>query len=371
MRRFGQIGLVWALALGVAAAAAGVPRVVLVGVDGASWNVIDALQREGKLPHLAALAARGVEARLTTVEPVISPVVWTSMATGQAPEVHGIGDFLADARDMRAPTVFESLAVQGLRVGTYEWLVTWPPRPLPRGFVIPDWLRRDLTMTPADPFAKAGVSDYRYSIRGVSSREGFHRVAFRELAEKAAHWNALAKAFGLDAGAVSFYALDALGHRFWADAYPAEFGSGEAPAPEAAYVSAIPDAYAAFDRALGEIVAALPPESAVLVASDHGFQARDGWRRIWTFSLEEAFASAGLAPARSPSARRCSGASWRSSKAPAPKTARPSSASFVSTPRPGRRATSAVSSIAPSSGSGAPPRTCCSRSSSRRRRTPG
>ena len=140
---------------------------------------------------------------------------------------------LADARDQQAPTVFERVAVQGLRVGSYEWLVTWPPRTLPGGFVIPDWLRRDLTMTPADPFAKAGVSDYRYSIKGVSSRKGFHQVAFRELDEKAAHWNALVRAFELEAGAVGFYALDALGHRFWADAFPDEFASGEAPAPEA------------------------------------------------------------------------------------------------------------------------------------------
>jgi hypothetical protein len=274
------------------------PRVVLVGVDGASWRVIDRMLAEGKLPNLAALIARGVSAELETVEPVISPVVWTSIATGQRPEVHGVGSFLVDARSIASPTVFERLAVQGLRVGTYEWLVTWPPRPLPGGFVIPDWLRRDLAMAPADPFGRAGVSDYRYGIRGVVSRAGFHRVAFRELAQKAAHWNALARAFDLDAGAVSFYALDALSHRFWADSFPAEFEPGEAPAPEPGYGDTIPAAYAGFDRALGEIVAALPEESTVIVASDHGFEARDDWARVWSFALEGALAEAGLAPGR-------------------------------------------------------------------------
>jgi hypothetical protein len=295
VRRLPLLGFACALASCLAQAAAAAPRVVLVGVDGASWPVIDGLVAEGKLPNLAALSERGVEARLETVEPVISPVVWTSMATGQPPEVHGIGDFFADARDKRSPSIFERLAVEGLRVGTYEWLVTWPPRALPAGFVIPDWLRRDLAMTPADSFARAGVSDYRYSIRSVSSRKGFHQVAFRELAEKAAHWNALARAFDLEAGAVSFYAIDALSHRFWADAYPGEFASGDAPAPEAAYASAVPDAYVGFDRALGEILAALPEEAAVIVASDHGFPARDDWQRVWTFSLESALNGAGLA----------------------------------------------------------------------------
>jgi Type I phosphodiesterase / nucleotide pyrophosphatase len=270
------------------------PRVVIVGVDGASWSVIDPLLAQGKLPNLARLIARGVHAELETVEPVISPVVWTSIATGQPPEVHGIGDFFGDARRIASPTIFERLAVQGLRVGTYEWLVSWPPRALPGGFVIPDWLRRDGTLSPPDVFARAGVEDYRYSNAGITTRAGFHRISFRELAARPARWNALARAYDLHAGAVSFYALDALSHRFWGDSYPEQFDAEAPPPREARYARTIPDAYAAFDRALGEILAALPPESALIVASDHGFEAASEWRRVWSFHMRQALADARL-----------------------------------------------------------------------------
>jgi hypothetical protein len=58
----------------------------------------------------------------------------------------------------------------------------------------------------------------------------------------------------------------------------------------------LPAAYAGFDRALGEIVAALPRESALIVVSDHGFEARPKWERVWSYSLLPALVAAGLDP---------------------------------------------------------------------------
>ena len=85
-------------------------RVVLFGVDGASWSVIDPLLAEGALPHFAALARDGVSAELETVEPVNSPTVWTSIATGRSPSAHGLAELPADcARPPRAD-LFERLA---------------------------------------------------------------------------------------------------------------------------------------------------------------------------------------------------------------------------------------------------------------------
>ena len=88
-------------------------RVVLVGVDGASWSVIDPLLAAGELPSLSEITERGVTAELETVEPVNSPTVWTSIATGRSPEAHGVTDFLKTAVSLQVPTIFERLAAQG------------------------------------------------------------------------------------------------------------------------------------------------------------------------------------------------------------------------------------------------------------------
>jgi len=97
--------------------------------------------------------------------------------------------------------------------------------------VIPGWLRRDESITPPDAFERAGLPGYRYSLEGLGGREDYVAVSRRELANKATHWNALAEAFDLDVGAVTFYSFDGLAHRFWHDCFPEQF-EGKVPPPE-------------------------------------------------------------------------------------------------------------------------------------------
>jgi hypothetical protein len=281
------------------AAPADARRVVLFGVDGASWTVIDPLVAEGALPNFAKLAADGVHAELETVEPVNSPTVWTSIATGRSPSAHGISNFLQTALDRKVPTVFERLAAAGKRVGLYDYLVTWPPTALPDGFMIPGWTQRDAAVWPPDVFARAGLRPpYRYTLDGLRLRAEYLENSRRELAKKAPQWRALAKAYDVEVGAVTFYTVDALSHRFWRDAFPEQFTGGGLP-PDPQYRGVIREAMAGVDQALGEVRAGLAPEDVLLVASDHGFQADDdGDRRIWTSSLGGVLEAANLSPER-------------------------------------------------------------------------
>jgi predicted AlkP superfamily phosphohydrolase/phosphomutase len=272
-------------------------RVVIVGVDGASWNLIDPLAERGELPNLSALRARGVEADFAVVEPVSSPAVWTSLATGRDPDAHGVTHFYVTRRDVRVPAMWDRLAAAELRVGLYDWLVSWPPREFPGGFAIPGWLRRDDRVAPADLFARAGVAPYAYSVDDVRTPEEFVANCREELREKPGRFVKLLEAFDADVAGVTFYSVDASSHRFWEDAFPGDFDPGEA-SPDARYAGAIGEMLRGVDAAIGEIAAALGPEDTLVVASDHGFEASGEVRRVWQTEVEDWVAREGLDPER-------------------------------------------------------------------------
>ena len=74
-------------------------RVFLIGIDGATWDVMDPLLKAGRLPNLAALIDEGVRASLKSMIPTRSPALWTTIATGKDFDEHGISDFTEVVRD--------------------------------------------------------------------------------------------------------------------------------------------------------------------------------------------------------------------------------------------------------------------------------
>lgn len=297
MRRYAVLLLALALtACGKKPAAH--PKVVLIGLDGASWNVLDPLLAKGSLPNLEDVRRRGVTAELQTVEPVDSPTNWTTVATGRRPEAHGVTNFFATSDFIRVPTVWERLADRGVKVGLYDYLITWPPKMLRGGFVIPGWTRLDDSVTPPDVFSRAGVSPYVYRVERLATPGSAVANSQRELAEKPERWNRLAEAFSVDVGAVTFYSIDLISHRFWRASHPDEFPPGASPI-DPRQRGVLFDTMLRIDEAVGRITKTLGPETTVLLVSDHGFHAApEGVTRRWALHLHNWLALAGLDPDR-------------------------------------------------------------------------
>lgn len=112
-------------------------RVLLVGWDAADWKVIHPLMDAGKMPTVRWLVDRGSMANLATLRPVLSPMLWTSIATGKRPAKHGIYGFsepLPGGTGVRPVTnlsrktkaIWNILSQQGLRSNVVGW---WPSHP--------------------------------------------------------------------------------------------------------------------------------------------------------------------------------------------------------------------------------------------------
>ena len=69
-------------------------KILLIGWDAADWKVINPLMDNGLMPTLNKLVNGGVIANLATLDPPLSPILWTSIATGKLADKHGILGFV-------------------------------------------------------------------------------------------------------------------------------------------------------------------------------------------------------------------------------------------------------------------------------------
>ena len=119
----------------------------MLGLDGLDPDVVRALGA-ARLPHLHALAARGVFARLESVLPAATLPNWSTFLTGLDPGAHGVFDFttrtgyrvrFTGGTVRAAPTVFARLDAAGLRCACVGFPGTWPPERLRHGVFVSGW----------------------------------------------------------------------------------------------------------------------------------------------------------------------------------------------------------------------------------------
>jgi len=149
MKRFLVVALLALLLPAIGCGAGGpTPRVILLGLDGMDPDVIDLLIAEGKLPHFAQIKREGAYARLYSAPPLLSPIIWTTIATGRKPSDHGIGHFITvdpstgeelpvTSAMRRVPALWNIFSAAEREVAIVGWWATWPAEAV-NGVVVSD-----------------------------------------------------------------------------------------------------------------------------------------------------------------------------------------------------------------------------------------
>lgn len=263
-------------------------RVLVIGLDGATFDLILPWAAAGYLPNLARLMADGCHCPLlSTLQPISAPA-WVTYMTGVNQAKHGLFDFVqrcpddygltvTNASNINAPTLYEIASQQGGRIITVNVPFTSPPRPLngvmiggpfapaltrdlvyptayfdvlkeiaPHYFILPDY-----NSSAADP-----LSDYASQLlQGIALRE---KVSLHLLQDES--W---------DLFQVVFMAPDEAQHTYW------EFQQTSEQENFSRYQHVIRDVYHRLDQSIGRILEQITTdrkerETVVIIMSDHG-----------------------------------------------------------------------------------------------------
>ena len=83
-------------------------KVLVLGLDGATWDIIDPMIKKGELHTFKNLIENGTRANLKSTLIPVSPAAWASFATGCNPNKHGIFDFVHRKKDSYDPIPYNS-----------------------------------------------------------------------------------------------------------------------------------------------------------------------------------------------------------------------------------------------------------------------
>ncbi len=266
--------------------------IAIVGLDGATWDLAGPFIAAGDMPTLAALRERGSGGVLRSTTPPVTFPAWSSFMTGTNPGKHGIFDFtrrvpgtyevaFVGSRERRLPTVWRLLSDAGRRVAVLGVPTTYPPEPLNGimvgGFDSPVATGIDGSFVyPREFYAEMTRAVGAYSVtdfQELTIGPGWHADALPKILAGVDRKRDLARYVlrrePWDCFMVLFGEADTASHHFWMFADP---GSPRFD-PEGAkrFGGALRDVYRRLDAALGTLVAELPADATILVASDHGF----------------------------------------------------------------------------------------------------
>ena len=281
-------------------------KVFVLGLDGATWDILEPLAHAGDLPNLQRLRAQGASGTLDSVFPPLSPVAWTGVMTGKNSGKHGVFEFLEYSHDPLKGRVNSSRAIQSELV----WEIvgrhgkatvaggvpmSYPHRKAP-GFFLGDFLSpagapdfasdpaifkelEEALGTPYRPWSTA-VHDGGNENGALTALTDFldHHLKAVRFLMKRCEW---------DLFMFDLMATDRIQHELW------HAWDSSHRAAKGRDLSAVRDGFVAFwkrlDRGIGEIEAALPADTTLLLMSDHGFGPIEWYVNFNVWLLEQGF----------------------------------------------------------------------------------
>lgn len=280
--------------------AATATRVLLIGLDGATFSILDPLMERGVMPFLRGFVADAARAPLRTILPPLTPPGWTSLMTGKRPGEHGVFDFFqretpeseyfhfASSQDIRSETIWSLASDAGQRVISLNFPLMFPA-PAVNGCVVPGgwmpWRQLRLGCHPPGLFdrlkarpsfnARELALDMALEVKaieGCAADEYADWIALHTRREQ--RWfdilSYLMQEEPADLVGVVFDGVDKLQHLCWRFLDPA--CQPAEPSPwEQATIDQCEAYFRQLDRIIADLVTLAGPEALVVLASDHGF----------------------------------------------------------------------------------------------------
>jgi predicted AlkP superfamily phosphohydrolase/phosphomutase/tetratricopeptide (TPR) repeat protein len=283
-------------------------KVLLIGWDAADWKVINPLLDQGLMPTLDDFINHGVMGNLATLRPILSPMLWNSIATGKRPNKHGIHGFMepdtqnggirpVSSTSRKVKAIWNILTQRGFKTHVLGWFAGHPaepingisvsdlfpyatapqdqPWPLPPGAVHPESLRdtfAELRMHPAD-VTEAAILPWIPRAAEVDQEKDKGLMSFAKILSEncsihnAATW--ILQNEPWDFLAVYYNGIDHFCHGFMHYHPPRMEGIPEDRYE--IYKDVVNGAYRFHDMMLETLLNLAGPEATVLLVSDHGF----------------------------------------------------------------------------------------------------
>nr|HPQ40515.1 alkaline phosphatase family protein [bacterium] len=273
------------------------PRVIIIGLDGGTFDLLNPLMETGVMPALHRLRSASARGILHSTNPPTTPPAWTTCTTGLNPGRHGIYDFtvsplenparpLVTARSARGTRLWHWLGIHGCRSIFVNVPITYPPEPINgcmisgmmtpgyhSPFTYPPELKDRLKAVCGNYIPNIDIPQYdtaveadaRRFIADVRESMERRREAVRHLMDTE-QWNVFMAVF---------VGMDRILHLFAKYLFPDNPLYDTPPARRLRPV--LMDVFRTLDSIVDEMAGRAEPDDMTLVISDHGFGVTQGF----------------------------------------------------------------------------------------------